>query len=466
MSLGEYQKKGQVTVFILLGLVLLATIIIGVYISSSGKSAPVERAVPSAQGLDAVDSFVKSCYQDVFEEGIALALSQGGRIYSADGGVDNDELKSIQYSSKKVAYGEIRLSDDSGSGSNRGSIKKDVPLYPWKEFPYTPEVTITIGSTSIPIAGGGLFDVDNRIKSFGDVTLPTLSDMTNTLESYMLSNKAVRCLSFTKFESQGITVSKSGTPLVKVTFGDADSSLAVTNLNIESSKGGEVRKLSSIQLSLPLVVSGLLEAATLVATDDSEFLEYRPEGAVTLDDDSPYTSTVLARGVPGTQDDIISISYAGGILRGEPAKFLYARENRPPMLVLPKEVTAYLTGKAFCYGADQTKFTITDGKFSAEGKYALLPITSTSQKISDTPPISLTLAAYDPDEDTTTIFLLKDTPNHTPDQSPPTQGMSSSEFLPDTNSEEFSIVVGDGLSTDTNALNDFEPFTVEVESCD
>ena len=80
-----YKKKGQVTIFIVLGLVLLLSLGIGYYLVSAGKlqefTEDVTESSTLIDGKTAVQAYTESCLDAVTKQGIIVLGASGGVIY-------------------------------------------------------------------------------------------------------------------------------------------------------------------------------------------------------------------------------------------------------------------------------------------------------------------------------------------------------------------------------------------------
>lgn len=74
------EKRGQLTMFIIIGLILLVSASIVVYLTTQKVVKPVEEEVIVPENIRPVYEFVQACTQDIAKEGIGLLGLQGGFI--------------------------------------------------------------------------------------------------------------------------------------------------------------------------------------------------------------------------------------------------------------------------------------------------------------------------------------------------------------------------------------------------
>lgn len=402
-------KSGQISVFILIGLVLVATISVGIFIAGTSKSVETQKV----QGLESVESFVSSCFQGFLESGVELLLAQGGSI---------NPQSYLSFESRNIGYGVKMLSDDY-SVSNTKVFFKDAPNYPWADFPNFP-------GTTNPV------DLNNKYK-IGEVVLPSSDSVIADLKNYV-TEKSSNCLNFEKFSSEGISVT-AGAPSFNIFLNPSDVQLVV-DVSVEASKSGVVKKFDSLTLSVPVRLAGLLQGAFQIASSDAEIITFNPEGAETSvvigGVPQKFSSSVIrnAVGAPYNGDDIIEVRDSEKFFRGDIVKFRFARQNRPPALV--KVDLSFFVGKSF---KDGYVLSIVDNaKISASGTYYTGAGGLSATTVTTSPP-SILLSYHDPDEDVVSFGISPTAPS-TPD-------VQNSLTL-NTNTNKFFVVVSDGVSFD------------------
>ena len=84
-----YRKRGQVTVFIIVGIILLASVVFLMTIVSTAKTSALETELEDTTsnlfGRESMRVFIEDCLVDSLEEGLVKIGSQG-RLWNGDPG--------------------------------------------------------------------------------------------------------------------------------------------------------------------------------------------------------------------------------------------------------------------------------------------------------------------------------------------------------------------------------------------
>ncbi|MEM4263387.1 MAG: hypothetical protein QW666_00645 [Candidatus Woesearchaeota archaeon] len=75
------KKRAQVTIFIIIGIILLLSILLVVYITTREIAQPVEEAIIVPEDVKPVHEFITNCLQQTAKRGAALLGQQGGYIF-------------------------------------------------------------------------------------------------------------------------------------------------------------------------------------------------------------------------------------------------------------------------------------------------------------------------------------------------------------------------------------------------
>ena len=124
--------KAQITLFILLGVVLVLVVAGALYFSGKVRrdSSFLERR--SQPGVQSVRDYVESCLMLASNEDFGNAGRQGGHVFVSQGGLTSDPVDFLSYGGVSVPFGVIPP-----EGSVAGFVS-DPPLYPFDGFPYSP----------------------------------------------------------------------------------------------------------------------------------------------------------------------------------------------------------------------------------------------------------------------------------------------------------------------------------------
>lgn len=92
-------KKGQITIFILMGIIILFAVFILVYVNALGDDKSWAVAIHSkitSQQLDPVEEHVQECIKETGMKGLQILGAKGGYIYSRD--------KTLELLDYKISY--------------------------------------------------------------------------------------------------------------------------------------------------------------------------------------------------------------------------------------------------------------------------------------------------------------------------------------------------------------------------
>src|SRR3989344_6234187 len=106
-------RKAQITIFIVIGFIVLAVFVLLNYATSQDDERNVkkqqEETAQSVLDLPVVNGYVTRCAQDALENGIIILAHQGGAIYTDQGSIIHDlnaeERQYLPYRGFRVAYG-------------------------------------------------------------------------------------------------------------------------------------------------------------------------------------------------------------------------------------------------------------------------------------------------------------------------------------------------------------------------
>ena len=109
-------KKAQITLYIIVGMILLVAFGFLIYIYSLTNTTDLSRNTIQKTHLNsfALKQYAQTCLEQSFDEALSLLLSQGGYIYNnQEGSVLNcvsencTDLSAIFYESRKIGYNQI-----------------------------------------------------------------------------------------------------------------------------------------------------------------------------------------------------------------------------------------------------------------------------------------------------------------------------------------------------------------------
>lgn len=120
-------KKSQLTLFIIGGILILSLLFIFLYMKNQSAQNKAETELPTPTkpqfAIESFDNYVTSCLQNSLDNGLNLIGLQGGYIYREQGGfIDKNEFKSLKKEDYLITY--LILRDPK---------EPDLPMYPCLE---------------------------------------------------------------------------------------------------------------------------------------------------------------------------------------------------------------------------------------------------------------------------------------------------------------------------------------------
>ncbi len=337
----KQKKRGQVTIFIIVGILLISTFGISAYfISNTIKSASeqqldkVNRDLFQASGLE---EYTKRCLEKSLQDGIKQLGLQGGYFYSSQPGSLLPKALKIERKlfNKNVTYLIIN------------SLTTKSPEYPC--FPGTKEPRFCrfyANKQKYASTGG---KIDNH--KFGKSALPHLYkagtgfSIEEELQFYLI-NRTKYCTNFEEllsrpeFRQYKVT---EGEITANITFRENDILASINYPLIFEIKGKQpIVKRLAFELDSNIKFKKIYDLSSEIINRDVDNVNFDPikdaQVGYYLDYDnakkkllfSDYDFEIFVE--RGANDDVFTITDKSTIIAGEPFKFIFARENRPPVL--------------------------------------------------------------------------------------------------------------------------------------
>lgn len=313
--------RGQITVFILIGIMVVVAFAMTLYAGSrlglGGKGLKEgERA-----GVSEIEDAVRSCLNIALGEGLARAGRQGGIIFSDEGGVfprEGFDFLGVPSAGGIVETPFIVLPPQGDVG---GLFFADVPLYPFDGFPFPP-------NEEVPFLTG----------YYGISRLPPLyrvsegesvqNSVQAALESFV-AQKSAECMDWASFAQEGLEVS-AGQPSVVLLFAQRQDQFVgeqfVTAqltwpLEVET-PGLDKVVLTDFSVRVPVRLASVYYVAKSIVDGDVTDVTYVP---------SPQGGMQVEEITVG-DDSVIKVSDPQSAVQGVPFSFWIARKNRVPGL--------------------------------------------------------------------------------------------------------------------------------------
>lgn len=324
-------KKSQITLFIILGLILL--LIIGflfyltTYVVKKQTGTETTETQKIKTELQPIVNYVTQCLDQTTKEGLVLLGKQGGYLYASLVGLQEDfetyleGYVFINYPSadpQQVLYGITPLRPGFVMNGPPPIIYySDVPNYPWQYFPYTDYPTMSVKTF------GGFF---------GENRLPFIDMIETQLEAY-IKNNITDCVDWSIFEEQGYEITEKN---LNANLEIAKEDLVVRlvyPLTIKSKVTGDTTTIEDFFVREKVRLKKIHDAVNSLVENDIRNIDFDIEWDGTL---ISGLSVQVIRDFYD-EDDIIIVEDANSLINGVPYKFIFARRNRGPAL---EEITS------------------------------------------------------------------------------------------------------------------------------
>lgn len=312
-------KKSQITFFIILGIIILVAAYFMFYFSSTTKEqqAGVETETASKELFSSarVKAFSTNCLSTALDEGLEVLGRQSGFITKdCKGSVFSGGFPQILYDrtvQPKNLFLDNRLNkcNESLNYSVIYLIRSNTPLAPyyWPSVNFTENGSATnLGRSALPDLSGTSFSLESQLDSFMSANIRDCLNFTEFQENVTAGNVTVR----TKINENdvtsvmNVTILIDGTPVTEMTDFKAVRKIRLRNIY------DFVNELISKDNSLLLFN---------LANDYKTVLSWRPGFALSVINVSNSTDIIVV-------NDSLSSLYAENYL------FVFARENRPPVI--------------------------------------------------------------------------------------------------------------------------------------
>jgi hypothetical protein len=319
-------RKSQITFFIVLGVIIVFAAYFMFYFSSSTKEDVAETGTEAATKellrSSSVKTFVTSCLSSALDDGLEIIGRQSGYITKdCKGNVFSssfpDALYRLTIQPQNLSYGS---KNSSCSLSNNYTV-----IYLIRSNTYYPP------AEAYPSVN---FTENGSAANFGRSALPDLRSTPFSIESQLdsyIASRAKDCLNFSGFQ-QGIT---AGNVTIGTSINEVDVTAAM-NVSIVI-EGKPFTELSNFKASKKIRLKNIYDFVNEMISKDNSFLAFN------LKDDYRKLSTWKS----GFEVDVIEVSNQTDIivvndslssLFGENYLFVFARQNRPPVISFIKDI--------------------------------------------------------------------------------------------------------------------------------
>jgi len=350
------KKRGQVTIYIILGIIILFSAIIFFYFrNTSEKEIGIQESIISQRipkEARPITNYVTTQLDDATKKGLFLIGRQGGYIYASQGVpnihdpteqgkdfISYDENQDIH----NVSYLILKQENDFFN-----YYFHEPKYYPWYFYPYSHYPTSTDKGFF-----GGYFGVTNLLplESNDTVTISIQSELDDFITNYLKEK-----INLTIFEKQGFEINdKKDQMNISVIIGKNDVIVLLDYpIGIRKNTFGEAINVSLFYSNPQVRLRKIYDLAKDIINKDSTDVLFN----IDAPENDLNQMTIKKEESQFEQDDIIKITDNKSMIYAEHYIFQFARKNRYPALryiPLPSNVFG---GNEAVVGAKITKSII------------------------------------------------------------------------------------------------------------
>ena len=345
------KRKAQITIFIIIGIILLIGIGMMIYLFSSKAGKKSEEGMMQSLRptvVQPVKDYITSCLDVAAAQSMELIGKQGGVLYESQGGMIQEPMPVfkgkvyLDYDGLKLIYDIVPPTGNVGS-----IFFSEPPEYPWQMFPY--------------VAGGkqdyGYFGVSKLPPLYREIS-GTLS-IQDQLEKSIVTN-VLKCANWGTFEMQGLNID-AGKPSVQMIIAENTTQLEAEeyisfvlnwSVTVKEYATQAQTTLNQFVVSYPIRFGQIYYAVKEIIDSDITNISYEPQAT------SDYF-IAINKDVFG-KDDVIIYQDAKAKLKGKPYEFRIARKNRAPALQWVNQTKIdlymYCIGNVVRFGGSQLTF--------------------------------------------------------------------------------------------------------------
>jgi len=319
------KKRGQVTVYIILGIIILFSAIIFFYFRNTNEKEISMQELVIAQKIPneirPITNYITTSLDDAARHGLYLVGMQGGRIYESQGGLTPDNIRYILYNGgngeHNVSYAIFRQTEDTSYYYFHAP-----PKYPSEFFPCV-KYWNCVGNR-----------VHLSMGSFGTENLPPLngSDPSNfSIESQLkqyITKYLENNINLSIFEEQGFDIT-DGERNVSVIIGENDVIVFLEYpLVINKTITNKITKVNYFYTNPQIRLKKVYKLVEKIIKNDI----VDPTFDIDKPDNDEDDIWIKKEEDVYVHDDVVVIRDNKSMLYAEPYTFQFARENRNPAL--------------------------------------------------------------------------------------------------------------------------------------
>jgi len=320
-------KNAQITLFIIIGaLVLIAfgiTFYIGTAMNKRIQTAETQQHIEL--GIQPIQDSVNTCLSLATAEGLKLIARQGGILYDSQGGTTPDFIEGegkqyVTYADAELGTLKVQFLIEPPEGNVGTLFYSQPPKYPFEGFPYAGEEKIFNGYYGI-----SKLSPLYKISAEGEKVEGSIQE---NLEKY-IAKRTAQCADWTQFEKQGYQIT-SGSANVALVFAQKQEQFAgeqyiSTELNWPldiTTPGGDKTKLEHFAIRENVRLATVYYAVKTIIDGDVTDISYTPRG----------NEQITVTTIPYGENTFVIVKDEQSLLDGKQFEFWIPRKNRRPAL--------------------------------------------------------------------------------------------------------------------------------------
>ncbi len=321
--------KGQITVFIIIG--LLVVIAFGITLYAGSKMRQTTQAKETQQqmqqlGIQPIQEYITTCLTLAASQGLALIGRQGGAIYQSQGGLTPDFKEGdnyAKYTDPELGTLNVPYLIMPPEGNVDTLFYSEPPLYPFETFPHIP------GQTE-PLFTGyyGTSKLPTLYKTSAQTGEKVQGSIQESLEEY-IAKQTPQCTDWKTFDEKGYKITAK-TPTASLIFATKQEQFAGEQyIGVEllwpieiTTPTGDKSILKDFAIKIPVRLATIYYTTKRIIDTDVTDISYAPENTEAF--------TIIT--VPYEEDSIIIAKDAQSTIENKQAEFWMPRKNRRPAL--------------------------------------------------------------------------------------------------------------------------------------
>ncbi len=344
---GEPVKKAQITIFIIIGALVLVAFGITFYVGSKmGQRIETKETTQRIEqlGIQPIQDYITTCLSLATTEGLSLIGRQGGAIYKKQGGLTQDHIegegeKYVKYTDPDLGILDVSflihppMENVGQLGCQQSKtclFYSEPPTYPFEGFPYLPD-----GST---LFNGyyGISKLPPLYKISQDAERKKVEgSIQENLETF-IAKRTTDCVNWKTFQEKGYTIT-AGTADASLLFAEkeqvekfvASGAFGEQHISVEllwpievATPGGDKTILKDFAIKTQVRLVTIYYTIKAMIDGDVTDVSYTPESK------GEFSTLILPYG----HNSFIITKDAQSMVGNKPFEFWIPRKNRRPAI--------------------------------------------------------------------------------------------------------------------------------------